>query len=385
MKKIILLLCVLVQISVSGVEPLQEVSAYWNGKCFYEAAGRKLLKKRARVIEGTAIYFSANSMTCYGHALLDGVFPLYCMLKEHDLMNSPITLLIKVDINMVRNKTFLNIIQLLKDIFAFKEIVILKKGIFCEKLVLNEYVPYQGVPAKYFSFYGTFPESFQYINYLKNVGFCDNFVFRDTKNQNRLTEFVDYIKKSYKIDAPVIKNRMLVAHRSFARKIVNLDSLISSLRSYGYDVMLVDFENLSIKQQIIETSQSEFLLGTYGSNLVNAVFLHPEASVVILWHKYAKYFWSRRYCIIHSAFLAAGVKLIEYDQPQYHPRNVYSEKIHVPDYFYRSKNINVLRQDKVDMDAIIRYPLPAMYELTNVDLFIDPIDLVDCLRRADSF
>jgi hypothetical protein len=180
----------------------------------------------------------------------------------------------------------------------------------------------------------------------------------------------------------MIKNRVLIAFRPYSRKIVNLQELTHALKKSGYEVVVTDFEKIPIRQQIIETMKSEYLIGTYGSNLVNAIFLTPQASVVVLWHKYAKYFWSRRYCVIHSAFLSMGVKLIEYDQPNYDKRNSYTEGIHVPAYFYRAGNRNILRREKINLDAMIHYPLPAMYEITSVDLYIEPHEVIQLLQNS---
>ncbi len=383
MKKILFLVFALIYIEISGGELPRIVSSCWDGQRFLEVSDAKKIKRKSREISDLAIYFSANHVTCYGHALLDGVFPLYCLLKEYHLLDQPIVLLINADKYTQKNKTFINIINLIKDVFKKMEVRVLEKGDLVKNLVVDEYVPFANNSFRYLSFYHSFPESFKYITSLKNVGFCDNYVFRDSNNDaNIFREFVDVIKSVYKIDLPLKENRILIANRPFSRRIVNLDDLVSKMREHGYDVVVSDFEQLSVRDQIIETVKSKYLLGTYGSNLVNAVFLQPEASVVVLWHKYAKYFWSRRYCIIHSSFLSVGVKLIEYDKPQYDSRDIYMENVHVPDYFYRLNNMNVLREEKINMDAIVNYPIPAMYEITNVDLYIDPVDLIKCLDRS---
>jgi hypothetical protein len=44
--------------------------------------------------------------------------------------------------------------------------------------------------------------------------------------------------------------------------------------------------------------------------------------------------------------------------------------------------MNILRPEKINMDAFIGYPLPPMYELLNVDLYIEAADLIRQLDQA---
>jgi len=363
---------------------IEEMSAYWDGKFFHKWETNYTLADE-ELLEDTTIYFSVKHITCYGHALLDGILPLYSMLKEYSLLDVPINLLIETDTPVEYNTTFFNIYNLIKDVFHFKKIIVTNEQnpikLRVKKLIVNEYVPIVGNQFKYFYFFEACPRAFEYMGKLRGMGFQDNIIFQDKEpGDNIVKDFVNFITSSYKIDLPQIKNRILISNRCCSRKILNIDELAQVLRSNGYLVAIVDFEQLSVKEQIIETIQSEYLLGTYGSNLANAVFLKPNASVLILWHKYAKYFWARKRCIIHGAFLSAGVRLVEYDKQDYDQQDIYTENIHVPEFFYRSENINILRPEKANLEEILKYPLPAMYELTNVNLYINPYEIVELLK-----
>jgi hypothetical protein len=386
MKKLLALIILPILFQGSLWSTFKETPAYWDGKNFHQLNAQQIALSHPTLKEST-LYFAVNYMACYGHGLLDGVLPLYAMLKEHDLLNTPLNLLIQTPASMQTNPTFCNILQLLKDVFHFKQIIVINSGtapLFIEKLIVHDSVPFSGTQTSFFSFYKTYPESFEYIKTFQKLGFQENVVFQDTETQDNIVkDFVNFVLRAYDIDLPLVKNRVLLAFRPYSRRILNLDELSQALKNQGYQVAIVDFEKLPIKQQIIETIQSEYLIGTYGSNLVNAVFLKPKANVVVLWHKYAKYFWSRRYCIIHSAFLSTGVRLIEYDKFEYDDRDVYEESIHVPEYFYRErKKMNRLRVSKLNMDAIVKYPLPAMYEILNVDLYIDPNEIIYLLNQV---
>ncbi len=396
MRKMLICLLILLQNSLCGAKQAEEISAYWDGTYFYPC-DKGQIPRNSHAIEGKTFFFKAGHVACYGHALLDGVLPLYALLKEYDLLQTPINLFIPADAYEQTTASFRNITQLVKDLFQNANIVVLnpaahqkknnrgqlRNPVFFRNLLLHQHVPLAGTSTPGFAFYRACPESFQYIYRLKEFGLAENVIYKDTDNKNNIVkEFVNYVKAAYSLDLPMKKNRVLITNRPYSRKILNSNQLITSLRNNGFEVVFIDFEQLSIKQQIIETMQSEYMIGTYGSNLVNAMFLDSNANVVVLWHKYAKYFWSRRYCVIHSAFLSEGVTLIEFDKPDYDFRDNYPESIHVPEYFVRMGNMNVLRPEKIDMDSIIQYPLDAMYEITNVDMYIEPEDLIHLIKKS---
>jgi hypothetical protein len=373
-------------------EPTQEIAAYWDGQVFQPCDLHQINNKKGVVIEEKSLFFATPHHGCYGHAMLDGILPLYSILKKHNLLNEPINLIVKTDSGLKTQSSFVNTLQLIKDVFHFNKIIFLdpskgtkgKNRIYFKHLIKNESTPLPNQEFLYFAFYREFPQSFEHIYELKKRGLDENTVYKSTHvEQNLVDEWVTLIQDVYKLNCPMKQNRILIPERKFGRKILNQKALVRALRAEGYEVVVVDFENLSIKEQILEVMQAEYLIGTYGSNLANAIFLHPEANVVILWHKYAKYYWSRRYCIIHSAFLSRGIKLIEFDKPEYDPRDVYYEPIHVPEYFFSVNKMNILRPEMINIDSLIAYPV-SMYELLNVDLYIEPADLIKRLDQAKS-
>jgi hypothetical protein len=80
--------------------------------------------------------------------------------------------------------------------------------------------------------------------------------------------------------------------------------------------------------------------------------------------------------------LAKGVRLIEYDK-SHHKRDRYPEKIKVPSFFYREGGVNKVRPEKLNMEELINYPLPGMYEITNVNLYVEPQELIDHLKKVN--
>lgn len=376
--RVIVFFLVLLQCSLWGQDSPQITKAYWSRGKFFDR-DKEHISSKTQTIKDKTIFFEFNFVSCYGHALLDGLVPLYAMLKADNLLDKSVSIAIRIPSDQMDLPTTRNILQLVKEVFPFKNIYILtgKKKFFFENIVLDEY------KKNYAGFYKTFPESHNYIKQLKDFGIQDNIVFQDVQVKNNIMkEFVDYVAAAYKIKSEMVPNRVLIAKRKSNRKIENFDELVRHLKTRGYDVKVVDFEAISIREQIVQTMQAQYLIGTYGSNLVNAIFLRPEANVVILWHKYAKYFWSRKYCIIHSAFLATGAKLIEFDKPDYDTRDVYTSEISDANFFYRKGSQIFLKPEKSSLEEMLKYPLPAMYDLTNVNMYIPPEEIVQLLTKS---
>jgi hypothetical protein len=390
MKYLNIFICLLLILSIRAWSsvPIQKGAAFWNGQSLNllpHHPRRHLIKQAGRIVSGTTIFFKPIHPYCYGHHLLDGCFTLYTLLREHNLLEDPsITLLFVFDKKWQSNKTLLNCIQLIKDIFCFKEIIfsddstLLEKPIFFETLIENNWQAN--------GFFASYPESYNFMYKLQEFGFSENLIFQDKQNKtNVVHDFVNFILNGYKIDPNelhLIKNRLILSIRKNNRMILNLMDLDMSLRKNGYDVVQIDFESLPIREQIIEVVQSEYFLGTYGSNLTNAIFLQPSAKVVVLWPKHGKYFISRTWDIIYSAFLSVGVTLIEYDKPEYDQRDQYTDPSPYPtDWFYREEN--VLKLDpSITLDEIVQRPHPLLFHLFLVDIFIDPDDLISCLKST---
>lgn len=384
---------------------LKEMASFWDGACFHKvdlSQGKGSYKEE--IIDGQSIYFAAPHIDCYGHALLDGVLHFYSLLKHNNLLESRLNLIVEASspeanlsfsrrvrrwlrqILSPQRSASANILQLLKSLFKIDKVIFLKTGeakIFSHLLV-HQWTPCHSDKRKYFSFYTAFPESFKYIHELRALGMHDNAVYQELSKENHiLDQFVEFILKKYKIDRQMIKNRVLVTRRTFRRKFLNEEEFVGALRKQGYHVAVVEFEKMSLEEQIVQTIQAEYVIGTYGSNLVNCIFLKPEAKVVIIYSKYAKYFWSRRYCIIHSAFLSRRVKLIEYDKAEDDDRDQFTAFIEQPGYFYKEGNKIKLRDEKKNLEDIIKFPQPGMYELLNVNIHVDSDSLLELMTVRD--
>lgn len=165
---------------------------------------------------------------------------------------------------------------------------------------------------------------------------------------------------------------------------INLDDLQFSLKHNGYTPVILDMEELPVKQQIIEMIQSEYLLGSYGSNLTNGIFLQPSGKMVVLWPRHGKYFISRNYCIIYSAVLYAGIKVVEYDKPEYDQCDEYLNPESIPfpkNWFLKEGKILVLNPN-VTLNQIVQQPHPLLFHLLHVNFYVNPEDVILTLNKS---
>lgn len=190
-----------------------------------------------------------------------------------------------------------------------------------------------------------------------------------------MNSFVEHCIKTYNLeDISVQHGLVTLAGRTFCRKIKNLSDIGNSLKQQGYTVETIFFENLSFKDQIKQMLRTEILISSYGSNVTNGIFLHPNSKFIVCWPYDAKCFWSRKYCILHSAILCRGMTIYEFDKDHYDQTDTYTQLFNMlgpESYFYRDGNVLRLRDEKKNYQGVMDYPQPASYDLLNVDLTVD--------------
>ncbi len=375
-----------------GVEPgrmrVKQGPAFWNGRqlCFCkEKQLVRAVNQSSLYIQDLTVFFKPVHPSCHGHALLDGCFTLYKILQEHQLLkNKSVILFLVAGDTEQKTKSFQNILEIIKTIFHFKKVIVTnlkaatdEYSVYFENIIYNNWDDY--------GFFSAYRESFQYMYKLREYGLRENIIFKnESHSRNIVNDFVDFFCKGYAInplDWPIKPNRMILTSRKNNRKILNLNELEAALKEEGYDIVTIDFASLSIKEQIIEVLQSEYFVGTYGSNLTNALFLQPSAKLVVLWPKHGKFFISRTWDIIYSAFLSKGnMTLIEYDKPDYDQRDEYTDTAPYPaDWFIKEGNVLKLNP-KITLTDIVKRPHPLLYHLMMVNVYIDPKDLIKVLQ-----
>ncbi|XP_023241449.1 protein O-linked-mannose beta-1,4-N-acetylglucosaminyltransferase 2-like [Centruroides sculpturatus] len=94
--------------------------------------------------------------------------------------------------------------------------------------------------------------------------------------------FINFVKKTLQIEKIKIdahKPKVALIHREGRRKILNEDELSKSIESFAV-VEIIDFSELSFKQQVQKVQEYSVLVGINGAGLTNALYL-PESSVAV--------------------------------------------------------------------------------------------------------
>jgi len=284
----------------------------------------------------------------------------------------------------------------LKEIFNIKQVVVLHKrdliAVTSSSIVTKQcqYKCDHILPASYFSFSNLCRGLPDYQKKLKQAGYSGTFLFADQSNPvNIVTKFVDHVLNIYNINEvnyPRNENLVLISNRKNSPRVIkNLEELEIALVDKGFDVRTVDFNQMSVKEQIIEVFQSRYFMGAAGSNMTNALFLPPGSQAVFVYPKHARLRYKSG-DIITSAILLSGVQLIEYEKPYYDERDIYlgkdqGERCNIFDY---SGNIVKLKPQYVRFDITDqrRQELGILY---NIDFYLDPEDVVDALYNYQSF
>lgn len=343
-------------------------------ECIPEKTRLKIFSERAIFCD--SLYYS----DAWGHAIQDTIIPLYKYLKDENLIDKPVLICIKTrkKSTSIISKTT----DLLTSIFPQAKVQIFTSKshpCFFEDIeVVKGGMPGSGADGVQVA---------QYMEQMRRYGFADNIVVDHSSPEwNIVHDFVDHVIDCYDLhDVKLIPNRVYLINKnkSLARKILNRSDLSRLLKEQGYEVLELDFGNLSVRDQIIATRSSQFFVSTHGAALTNTMFLHNEASVVIIWPEDAKYFHNRVYCPFTSILLSKGVQLIEYDKPRsVWDRYGQAQDIMAPEYFFNFRGQLYLKPEKKNWDSIRNFHLACMYDIYNVDMFIEnPEELVYLMQR----
>jgi hypothetical protein len=168
------------------------------------------------------------------------------------------------------------------------------------------------------------------------------------------------------------------------RRVLNVAEVSTALQQFGYTVEVVYFDQLTFTQQIKQMRRTRFLIGSYGSNLANGIFLQPGGSVIVCWpNPDVKQFWSRRYCVIHAALLALGIVVHELDKSTYDVTSDKCTSVNAqhPEDVYRDGNLFRLKAEKNTAQTALSY---CSYDLLLVDFAVDLSQLRELFQKLHS-
>jgi len=219
-----------------------------------------------------AYIFWPMSLNNIGHFMYDNVIPIYKMMvidqDEFDIDTNHRILLIRRPEEKKKEQTLTEKGKEILKIFSNNAHFIndIKKPIFFKNVIMQN------------SNLRTRPWN-EYSTILKN----------DNINKFFFKNFVQIIKKKYKTKATGVPGpnncKIVLLSRGLAkwRRTLNEDKLVKKLKESKYDIELVKFENLSLKEEIDLMNQTKILIAPYGAGVMAAsLFLQPDSTCIIV-------------------------------------------------------------------------------------------------------
>ncbi|MCP5505359.1 MAG: glycosyltransferase family 61 protein [Chlamydiales bacterium] len=329
-------------------------------------------------VHGRAFYIeSPHFGYAWGHAVQDTFVPIYVCLKERDLLEHPVTVCIFTNDWDHSSSHCQRISSFFQRLFPHAKLLPLTHR--SPSYSFEEIEPFRyGIPL---------PSWPNQREMLRSFGFQRNVIIPQGIPENTPTnEFVDYALEKLGLDSiAMVPNRVYLINKgpNRNRRLINRSAVAKVFSDQGFEVIDVDLETLSPEEQIKLIRSCEYYISTHGAALTNTMFLHNDSKVMIIWPLHAKYFHSRKYCPFTSVLLSRGVKLMEYDKP-YHPYDVYVNlnKVEAPDYFVRYRQRLLWIPKKKGWESIDAFPLPCMYDIYLVDLYIEnPREILELILK----
>jgi len=297
---------------------------------------------------------------CYGHAILDNLYPLFLHLKKLNFPNANVTM-----IQDARSEMPAYVPQIL----TFLNCSASKNIVSKDDVKPKNQIGFIAHDAKCQALQSQVCKMYQDNGNQLNVAF----VADDSIRSPELAEYVNMFTKHYD---HVKQERLVTISLRYDRKITNLDVLCRIIEKYGYAVEMIDFSTMSIEKQIIQMRRTQILIGSYGSNLVNGIFLPINSKVIVCWpNPDVKQFWPRRHCVIHQSILLLGHVICELDKTYYDQKDDYNHLSHHhwqnDGDIIRDGNVLKLNPSKNNVNTVVNYP-GMNYHLLQVNFTVDP-------------
>lgn len=147
-----------------------------------------------------------------------------------------------------------------------------------------------------------FSNNIEFINKIKQPIFIKNCIMQKTNmkprpwkeydvklkkddiNKEFLKCFIKKIKEAYNIENVENPNKIIYLSRSGARwrKVQNEDKLIKRLKESNYDIELVKFEKLSLKEEISLMNNTKIFIAPYGAGVMASSCFLPTTSTCMI-------------------------------------------------------------------------------------------------------
>ncbi len=218
------------------------------------------------------LFFEGLYLNCYGHALLDNLFALYLHLSAHGLLECPLTVIF-ADNNHVTEESRLATAQLLH---AFA-------GAASQNWLARPRHPSMRPRAfRYMRARDADPVVRAVLGDMAATPYTPDQSYVSARRSPLLRAYVDRILGRLGLALVVAEPRLVtVVLRLENRRLLNPRELADFLAGRGYVVEEAVMTRMTLREQAAQARRSAVLLGPYGSNLANAVFMRAGAAVVV--------------------------------------------------------------------------------------------------------
>lgn len=268
----------------------------------------------------TTVHWSGVHFYCYGHALLDDLYPLFLHLQQRHLLASPLNITLR---DKYPRPSWIPP--------EYPRFVHESIRAICQLTTLNVY---HGADEC------TNPCGFLTVDRCgaRLLELMRSYVLRQTMptmermmaspkfHSPQLRQFVDKFIASYQLGSICQEPDLVTCVvRRNGRMFTNLSEIVRTWQLAGYRVECVNFEDLSHRDQVKQVRRSKFLMSTFGSNLTNSIFLGMHGGVILCWPNCdAKHVMVNVGCMLQPALLAAGAHLFHLEKSTYDLSDVYA-------------------------------------------------------------
>jgi hypothetical protein len=229
---------------------------------------------REEQMRAPVLFFEGIHLDCYGHALLDNIFSLYLHLSAHGLLECPIVVIF-ADRAPVTDEAKLAVAQLLHAVSgtAYQGWLAHPRPADAQPPALRYTLASAADPVVGAVLRDMANDTLPYVADQR---------YASARRSPLLRGFIDRILGRMGLTRIAAEPRLVtLALRLENRRILNHRELAEFLAGRGYAVEEGVMTRLTLREQALQARRSAVLLGPYGSNLANAVFMRPGTAVVV--------------------------------------------------------------------------------------------------------
>lgn len=303
----------------------------------------------------------------HGHLILDSLFPFYVFMEKYKLLDKKFNILI--------HEFATNHIETVNDIQKYNKLVSIISDIFKP---INIYEMNKNNNMIFYNFIN-FNNDVVFVSYISDYPNMYNCIYNTEKNKfiynnidKNVNNYCNYIIKQYNVPKYELDEQYIyIIHHTF-RGIKNIALYIAKP-----NIIYVDFEKYSFKEQITLMYNAKNVISPYGSPLTNCIFMRENTNVIIYWHYYAKYFF-RNIPLHHVSLLCRKIIVSDYEKKYYDDNDTYFQMTDFNKEYFKKNNNHL---EVINPSAIKQHTMTCMYDILNVLINLNLNDIINIFNK----